>query len=149
MALCVRFALPFAIAYASIQTHRQSHNNIMLSSQYPSHQRGKAIACASTPPHFAPLLKPCFLANATHPEFHHSPPPFQRCSKKIKHNLFYCLVLAVGSFTTLIRSATFRCTPFLLHYFASFISPTSAPHAREAPYFIHRIPPHCSVSAFG
>ncbi len=49
-------------------------------------------------------------------------------------NLFYCHVLAVGSFTTLIRSATFRCTSFSLHYFASFISPTSAPHNKSGSF---------------
>ena len=43
-------------------------------------------------------------------------------------------MLAVGSFTTLIRSATFRCTPFPLHYFASFISPTSAPHSKSGSF---------------
>jgi len=37
VALCVRYAQPFAIAYASIQPHRLSHNNIMLNSQYHSH----------------------------------------------------------------------------------------------------------------
>jgi hypothetical protein len=36
VALCVRFAQPFAIAYASIQPHRLSHKNIMLSSQHHS-----------------------------------------------------------------------------------------------------------------
>lgn len=48
--------------------------------------------------------------------------------------LFYCHVLAVGSFSTLIHSATFRCTPFPLHFFASFISPTSAPHSKSGSF---------------
>ena len=56
--------------------------------------------------------------------------PFQWCWKKINYLFVWYHVLAVGSFTALIRFATFRCTSFPLHYFASFISPTSAPHTR-------------------
>ena len=43
-------------------------------------------------------------------------------------------MLAVGSFTTLNRSAALRYTPFPLHYFVSFISPTSAPHSKSGSF---------------
>jgi hypothetical protein len=54
--------------------------------------------------------------------------------KKNKAFVYYGNVLAVGSFTTLIRSASLRFSPFPLHYFASFISPTSAPHSKSGSF---------------
>jgi hypothetical protein len=54
-------------AYASIQTHSQSYNNIMLNSQYHSHfDKMEAV--------FSPNAQP---PKATHPNH-----PFQRCRKK-------------------------------------------------------------------
>ena len=54
-------------AYASIQPHSQSYNNIMLNSQYHSHfDKMEAV--------FSPIAQP---PKATHPNH-----PFQRCRKK-------------------------------------------------------------------
>jgi len=54
-------------AYASIQTHSQSYNNIMLNSQYHSH---------------FDKMEAVFSPNAQPPEATHPNHPFQRCRKK-------------------------------------------------------------------
>ena len=127
----------------------------MLNSQHNSHHK----AFHRTEPLQMLCVESRALANATHPDFHLSPPPFQRCRKKIKHD-FVCLPCACGRFILfthpfIIRSASFRppvvglhSATLLLHYFVSFISPTSAPHTRVAPSFVQRILSHCSVALF-
>ena len=108
MALCVRYAQPFAIAYASIQPHRLSHNNIMLNSQYHSHfDKMEAV--------FSPTAQP---PNATHPDH-----PFQRCRKKLSISCWWQCAIK-GSFISVPfrYSVSLRYTTF--HYITlPFISP--------------------------
>ncbi len=81
-------------------------------------------------------MKPCFLP--PHPPRATHPATLSMVQQKIKHDLFYGHVLAVGSFT----SSPFRSgVPFfplrfilytILHYIPpTFISPTSAPHSKS------------------
>jgi len=81
-------------------------------------------------------MKPCFLP--PHPPKATHPATLSMVQQKIKHDLFYGHVLAVGSFT----SSPFRSgIPFIplrfilytiLHYIPpTFISPTSAPHSKS------------------
>ena len=101
MALCVRFALPFAIAYASIQPHRQSHNNIMLSIQHHSNSEKE--------------LKPCSCQR--YPPWEPTHPPTLSAEQK-KNKLWFCfLPCACGRFihfihSFVIRSVTLRIAPF-------------------------------------
>ena len=85
-------------------------------------------------------MKPCFLP--PHPPRATHPSTLSMVQQKIKHDLFYGHVLAVGSFT----SSPFRSgVPFIplrfilytiLHYIPpTFISPTSAPHSKSNPFF--------------
>ncbi len=83
----------------------------MLSSQHHStfYQKWSRAFCQRTPPGVPP-----------------HPATLSAVQKKIKHDLFYSHVLAVSSFSTLIRSASFRCTPF--RYTTSFRSFHSPQH---------------------
>ena len=64
------------------------------------------------------MLKPC-LNPRTHPDFHLTPPPFQRCRIKIKH-VFVCLPCACGRFIHFIfisfRRSVHSASLQSLHY---------------------------------
>ena len=83
------------------------------------------------------ILQLMYSNKIEHPR---DPPTQLIMQKKINYLFVWCHVLAVGSFTTLIRSAIFRYTSLPLHYFASFISPTSAPLARVTPAECKKMP---------
>ena len=129
MALCVRYAQPFSIAYASIQPHRLSHNNIMLNSQYHSHfDKMEAV--------FSPTAQP--------PQCHTPQPPFSAVQKKIKH----CLLMAMCNKRFIHYSyITFQGFASLhhlsLHFASIHFTIYFAPHSKSIPSFHMAKPTHC------